>query len=177
MMFHTQRWPLICVQKLQDTQPDTQLVRAYRTIAAELMAPWRCTLNIPSNAMRMIATMKKRHQSNETPTSELCVFILLLGYQLLCHSYFQYKDGCYRTVQYSQLYLMNLRSTLTRCEGKELSPHSQHSTQQAFVRGKPEDVGVYDLPAVVSLVQIVTAALLLHVVPEGEGEWLSTRML
>ena len=59
---------------------------------------------------------------------------------------------------------------LTRGQGKELGPHSQHSTQQAFVRGKPEDVSVNDLPAVVSLVQIITAALLLHVVSAGEGK-------
>lgn len=57
---------------------------------------------------------------------------------------------------------------LTCGEGQELSSHSQHGTQQAFVRRKPEDIGVYDLPAVVSLVQIVAAALFLHVVPAAE---------
>lgn len=70
MMFHTQRWPLICVQKLHDTYPDTQLVRAYRTIAAELMAPWRCTLNIPSNAMTIIPIARRR-QSDQTPAAGL----------------------------------------------------------------------------------------------------------
>lgn len=58
-------------------------------------------------------------------------------------------------------------------KSKELSPHPQHGTQQAFVRGKPEDVSVDDLPAVVSLVQIITVALLLHIVPAGEGRRLS----
>jgi len=61
---------------------------------------------------------------------------------------------------------------LTCGKGEELSSHSQHGTQQAFVRGKPEDIGVYDLPAVVSLVQVVTAALFLHIVPAGGGNML-----
>lgn len=67
--------------------------------------------------------------------------------------------------------------TLTCGKGEELSPHSQHGTQQAFVRGKPEDVSVYNLPAVVSLVQIIAAALFLHIVPTGEGKMLRARML
>ena len=50
-------------------------------------------------------------------------------------------------------------------KGEELSSDSQHGTQKAFVGGEPEDVCVDDLPAVVPLVQIVTSALLLHVVP------------
>lgn len=66
---------------------------------------------------------------------------------------------------------------LTCGQSKELSPHSQHGTQKAFVRGKPEDVSVYDLPAVVSLVQIITAALLLYIVPADEGKMLSPRTL
>lgn len=59
---------------------------------------------------------------------------------------------------------------LTCGESKELCSHSQHGTQKAFVRGKPENISVYDLPTVVSLVQVITAALLLHIVPAGEGK-------
>lgn len=59
--------------------------------------------------------------------------------------------------------------TLTCGQGEELSPDSQHSTQQALVRRKPKDVSVYDLPAVVPLVQIITAALFFHVVPADQG--------
>lgn len=54
-------------------------------------------------------------------------------------------------------------------QGQKLSPYSEHSTQEALVRRKPEDVSVYDLPAVFSLVQVVTAALLVHIVSAGEG--------
>lgn len=58
---------------------------------------------------------------------------------------------------------------LTCGKSEELSPNSKHSTEQAFVRGEPKDVGVYDLPAIVSLVQVVTACFLFHIVPAGGG--------
>ena len=59
-----------------------------------------------------------------------------------------------------------LNGVMPTCgKGEELSSDSQHGTQKAFVGGESEDVRVDDLPAVVPLVQIVTSALLLHVVP------------
>lgn len=66
---------------------------------------------------------------------------------------------------------------LTCSKSKELSPHSQNSTQQAFVRGKSEDFSVYDLPAIVSLVQIIAATLLLHIVPADEGKMFLSWMI
>lgn len=60
------------------------------------------------------------------------------------------------------------QKNLTCGKGEELSPNSKHGTEQAFVGGEPEDISVYDLPAIVSLVQVVTACFLLHIVPAGE---------
>lgn len=54
---------------------------------------------------------------------------------------------------------------LTRGERKELSSDSQHGAQQAFKGREPEHIGVDDFPAVISLIQVVAAALLLHVIP------------
>lgn len=61
-------------------------------------------------------------------------------------------------------------SILTCGKGKELSPNSQHSTEQAFERRKPKYVSMDDFPTIVSLVQIITATLLFHIVPEGESK-------
>lgn len=55
-------------------------------------------------------------------------------------------------------------------EGKKLSSHPEHSTQQAFVRREPEDISVDDLPAIVTLIQIITATIFLHIVPEEKEE-------
>lgn len=60
------------------------------------------------------------------------------------------------------------QENLTCGKGEELSPNSKHGTEQAFVGGEPKDISVYDLPAVVSLVQVVAAGFLLHIVPAGE---------
>lgn len=57
---------------------------------------------------------------------------------------------------------------LTCGKSKELSSNSQYSTQQAFKGWKPEDISVYDFPAIVSLVQIIAATLFFHVVPAGK---------
>lgn len=80
---------------------------------------------------------------------------------------------CDTVLQFNRLCMCVLLCTaewmLTCGKGKELSPHSQNGTQQAFVRGEPEDFSVDDLPAVVSLVHIIAATLLLHIVPVGDG--------
>lgn len=77
--------------------------------------------------------------------------------------YFSFTDWvCVRVL------LCTAECTLTCGEGEELSPHSQNGTQQTFVRGKPENFSVYDLPAVVSVVQIIAATFLIYIVPVGE---------
>lgn len=67
--------------------------------------------------------------------------------------------------------------SLTRGERKELSSDSQHGTQQAFKGRESEHVGVDDFPAVVSLIQVVTAALLLHVIPARQQPGIKNKTL
>lgn len=140
------------------------------------MAPWRWTLNIPSNAITIIPTGTKRH-------------LHLRSAHITCVCPYQVSHTLWYSIQRLLLWVSGVQSTslqlfvcvwewtLTCGEGKELSPHSQHGTQQAFVRGKPEDISVNNLPTIVSLVQIITATLLLHIVPTGEGKVFSPRKI
>lgn len=53
---------------------------------------------------------------------------------------------------------------LTSGQSKKLSSYSKHSTQQAFVWWETKNICVNDLPAVITLIQIITAPVFFYVI-------------